>query len=599
MDNSTPIGTWYLLANTSRLELKINASGSGFTGTIANEGGPQEPVTHFHWDSHGRWLEFRRDGPGFFQWYRLCLTYGVVAGRFSHSTLADKPGLIAYAWHVTGWSPDWLDSGIVPRTWNIAINGAFQAVLRIDHDATGALQGRLKVYDNTSVVGAQEELENDLTAVSWNGTNLSFTRNGPGFTQQYTGTASGRFINGTFTHNGGAPARWTGARGEVLGFGLGSRLAHRADWQAAMRGRVVNLTEGMRLSGVGIPPVIVQDQGAVGLFTGGQFLPERDDDPNSWPPNYTLHRLQFSVSPGSRFDPANPPPPRVFNGYIARPTGAAPAGGFRAVVAVNGHGGSAELVMTSANPTYWYGDSAARRDLVVLAIDIGHRPKWNAGPIVHPAIVDAGYADSNWEEDGERAYSVRRAIDWLLSQPNIRQDRVFMFGLSLGGEITTITSGLDPRIAMAVPAGFSPDMHVMDVNGNHPCYQWDHANIHEYLDVSDWEALIAPRPLVVETGIQDGTFSPLHPPFSADKQVTRRARAAYGQQANHLIHYLHYDQHAFHVGGKNPTNGTRPKGILEAAVTAPTPPGSMSWQTDSTTTLRSPTLYDLMNQFLP
>ena len=32
-------------------------------------------------------------------------------------------------------------------------------------------------------------------------------------------------------------------------------------------------------------------------------------------------------------------------------------------------------------------------------------------------------------------------------------------------------------------------MHVMDLNGNHPCYLWDHADIHEYVDVSDWEAL--------------------------------------------------------------------------------------------------------------
>jgi hypothetical protein len=598
MDNSTPIGTWYLLANTSRLELTIRASGAGFAATIANEGGPQEAVSNFAWNAQDRWLEFRRDGPGFFQWYRICIAYGVMAGRFSHSTFANKPGLVAYAWHVTGWSPNWLDVGIVPRTWNLTINGVFDAVLRIDHDAAGALQGRLKVYDNSSVAGPQEELENDLVSIAWDGTHLSFVRNGPGFSQNYNGTANGRFISGTFTHNGGAPAPWNGVRGEVLGFGLGSRLAQRAAWQEATRARVVNLTEGMRIANAGIPAVNVQDQGQVSQFTGGAYPPERDDNPNNWPPNYSLHRLQFTVSPGSRFDPPNPPPPRVFTGYIARPTGPAPAAGFRAVVAVNGHGGSAQAVMTSAD-AHWYGDSAARRDLIVLAIDIGHRPHWNTGPIVHPPIVDAGYQDSNWEEDGERAFSVRRAIDWLAGQPNVRPNRIFMFGLSMGGEVTTITSGLDPRISMAVPAGFSPDMHIMDVNGNHPCYRWDHADIHEYLDVSDWEALIAPRPLVVETGLVDGTFSQFNPPFAADKQITRRARAAYGPDAGHLIHYLHYDHHAFHVGDKNPTNPGRPQGILAAAVTGPTASGNMTWQTDGSTVLRSPTLYDLMNQFLP
>jgi dienelactone hydrolase len=597
MDASTPVGTWYLSANGFRLELSIQAVVNGYAGTIKNEGGVPEPLDSITWDPAGRWLEFRRNGPGFFQWYRMCLTYGVMAGRFSHAAVAPKPALTAYANHVTGWSPNWLDADIVPRTWNLTINNNFKAVLRIDRDASNVLRGRLKVFDDSSQPGVQEELENDLTSITWDGTNLSFTRSA-GFVKIYNGQASGRFLNGTFTHNGGAPAAWSGVRGEVLGFGLGSRLPQRDAWQAATRARVVNLTEGMRLANVGIPAIIVTDQGPAGPFPGA-YPPQRDDDPNNWPANYTIHKLQFSVSPGSRFDPANPPAARVFDGFLATPTGPIPPGGFRPVVAVNGHSGSAQQIMTVSDEHFWYGESAARRDLMVLAIDIGHRPKWQAGPIVHPPIVDAGYADSNWEEDGERCFSVRRAIDWLLSQPNVRADRLFMAGLSLGGEVTTITSGLDPRIAMSIVAGFSPDMHVMDVYGNHPCYLWDHADIHEFLDVSDWEALTAPRPLVVETGKIDPTFSPSNPPYSADKQVTRRARAAYGPDAPKLIHYLHYDVHHFHVGALNPTNPGQPQGILAAAITDPIGPNDQTWQTDGTTNLRSPSLYHLMNEFLP
>jgi hypothetical protein len=597
MDPSTPSGTWYLRANASRLELTILLANNVLSGTVKNEGGAPEALDQITWNAASRWLEFRRNGPGFFQWYRICLTYGVMAGRFSHAAIPGKPALTGYAFHVTGWSPAWLDSGIVPRTWTMTINGSLDAVLRVDRDANGLLVGHLKIYDDSAMGGVQEELEDDLASVSWNGANLSFVRNGSGFTEAYSGTASGRFISGTFTHNGGAPLPWQGARGEVLGFGLGSRLPQRATWQANTRARVVNLTEGMRLANVGIPPIAVEHQGAVALFTGGGYPPERDDDPGSWPPNYTLQRLKFTVSPGSRFDPANPPPARVFYGYLATPTGAKPAGGFRAVVAVNGHNGSAQLLMTSSDEYMWYGDSAARRHLVVLAIDIGHRPKWG-GPIVHDEIKDAGYADSNWEEDGERAFSVRRAIDWLLAQPDVRADRVFMFGLSLGGEVTSIVSGLDPRVAMPFVCGFSPDMHVMDLNQNCRCYSWDHADIHEYLDVSDWEALIAPRPLLVETGQVDHTFSPRNPPFSADKQVTRRARAAYGPDAKKVVHYLHYDQHHFHVGAKNPTHPT-PQNILATAVIDAIAPGDQTWQTDGSTVIRSPSLYHLMNEFLP
>jgi len=597
MDASTPAGTWFLAANAFRLEMSIHAAGPGFVGTIKNEGGAAEPLDNITWDPASRWLEFRRNGPGFFQWYRICLTYGVMAGRFSHALAAAKPALTSYTSHVTGWSPDWLDSGIVPRTWNVTISNRYRAVLRIDRDSSNALIGRLKVFDDSATAGVQEELEDDLQSITWDGVHLTFTRSA-GFTQVYHGTVSGRFISGTFTHNGGPATPWNGARGEVLGFGLGSRLSQRDVWQTATRGRIVNLTEGMRLVNVGIPPVTVADLGPAGPFPGA-YPAERDDDPGSWPPAYTIRHLRFTVSPGSRFDPANPPPPRVFDGYLATPTGPVPPGGFRTLVAVNGHGGSAQQIMTASNDAYWYGESAARRDLMVLAVDIGHRPHWASGPIVHNPIVDAGYADSNWEEDGERTFSVRRAIDWLLGQTNARRDRLFMAGLSLGGEVTTITGGLDPRIGMAVVAGFSPDMNVMDVYGNHPCYRWDHADVHEYLDVSDWEALTAPRPLLVETGKLDGTFSARTPPFSGDKQLTRRARAAYGPDAAKLIHYLHYDVHHFHVGAANPTNPGRQQRIQAAAAIDPVVPGDQTWQTDGATTVRSPSLYHLMNEFLP
>ncbi|MBS2030640.1 MAG: hypothetical protein JST54_22240 [Deltaproteobacteria bacterium] len=593
METSTPVGTWYLVAQGERLELTIHPVASGFTGSIRPEGGAPEPVDAIQWDAGGCWLEFRRTGPAFVQWFRACVTEGVMAGRFSYATTSARPALTDFTEHVTGWSPEGLDTDIVPRTWNVTIEGTVQAVLRIDRDARGAVVGRLKVFADTSKpTPLCEELEEDLASIAWDGTHLAFTR----ANQTFRGTCHGRFIRGSFTTEEGASKPWSGARAQVLGFGLGSRLAQRDAWQQATRARIVNLTEGMRLAGASQPAVGVVDEGAVEPFRGG-YPPERDDAPNLWPPRYALRKLQFSVSPGSRFDPDSPPLPRVFSGLLATPTGPVPLGGFRAVVVVNGHGGSAQQVMTSSDPRYWYGDSAARRDLVVLAIDIGHRPRWDTPPIVHRAIVDHGYADSNWEEDGERAFSVRCAIDWLLSQPNVRKDRLFMMGHALGGEVTAIVSGLDPRVQMAVVAGFSSDLHVMDLKGNHPCYRWDHADIHEYLDVSDWQALIAPRLLVVETGIADGTCSARQPPFSADKQVTRRAREAYGPSAENVIHYLHSGASQFRVGGSNPSEPRRPEGVLAANVIAPRAPGDQSWQTDRSTSLRSPSVFHLLNQF--
>ena len=44
MDTSTPAGTWYLLANASRLELSIQFQNNTYSGTIRNEGGAAEPL---------------------------------------------------------------------------------------------------------------------------------------------------------------------------------------------------------------------------------------------------------------------------------------------------------------------------------------------------------------------------------------------------------------------------------------------------------------------------------------------------------------------------------------------------------------------------
>ena len=65
-------------------------------------------------------------------------------------------------------------------------------------------------------------------------------------------------------------------------------------------------------------------------------------------------------------------------------------------------------------------------------------------------------------------------------------------------------------------------------HGNHPCWRWLNADVREYVDTSDFYALTAPRPLIVETGKVDFTFSQFPQPFASDKQVLRRSRIAYG-----------------------------------------------------------------------
>jgi hypothetical protein len=180
---------------------------------------------------------------------------------------------------------------------------------------------------------------------------------------------------------------------------------------------------------------------------------------------------------------------------------------------------------------------------------------------------------------------------------------------------------------MVVAQGFSPDLGVQSFHGlqntngirvdGHLCWQWRNADLREYVDFSDFQAMIAPRPLVVGTGTNDTTFSMDHTnPFKADKQVVRRARKAYAGIEDEIIHYLftnHFQVnaagvfHHYHVGGFrrgdcNPVRFWR-TAITEIQLPIQAP-NALAWQTDSSTLLveaanPNNTLFDHIQSLFP
>jgi hypothetical protein len=215
----------------------------------------------------------------------------------------------------------------------------------------------------------------------------------------------------------------------------------------------------------------------------------------------------------------------------------------------------------------------------------------------HPAIKAEDF-DSDWEEVGERTWDVMRALEYLLTLPQVDESAVMVTGLSMGAETSTIAMALDLRFALGLPAGFSPDLDVEYHHNNHPCWLWTHANIREYIDTSDLHALTAPRPLIIQTGKLDPCYSDFSPPFAADKQTLRRSRAAYAHDVANLVHYLHYDAHRYHVGDFDPANPDAERGVHVPTTNEPDRPFSLDWQTDATTTLFAPTLFDAIDKLL-
>ncbi len=602
-----PIGTWYLNGAGKHFTVVIRkgTDAGTFAGTVATQGEGPQTLDQVTWDRSARRLEFRRAGKGWWQWHRGSLVEGVFVGRYSHSDKKDgRPAWPAdYRQHVTGWNQDHLDRDIVPRVWELLVNDEYRARLRIDRAPAGkGFIGRFKVYATVRGASRGEEAEHDLDVTKWDGTNLEFTRHTADWQQTYTGKVAGRGLSGTFTHSGAKGAfSWRGQRAEVLGHGLaGKTAAQRQAWQERTRrqlyhlmmaGNPAPLTRNVTILRENLPPV-----------RSKKLPPDRDDNPERWPQNYRRSELQLDYTLPNPY--GGPAIARRVHAYLAVPAGKEARPAPRpAVLAVNGHGGSAWQMLDPDNVYFWYGDAFARRGYVVLAVDVSHRPPQDRGGLyggggrgddpahgngAHPAVRSAGF-DSDWEEDGERAWDAMRGLDYLLSRPEVDAKRVLVTGLSMGGEVSTIVGGLDPRLAMSLPAGYSPDLGIMLYHGNCPCWRWRHADLREYVDVSDFYALTAPRPLLIQTGKRDDTFSAFRSPFAADKQVVRRARAAYG--AGPLVHYLHYDAHHWHAGDVNPTRATE-RGVRSPALGEPARPGLLDWQLDARTASTAATLFD-------
>lgn len=612
-DTSSPAGRWYVLAGNQRMTFRFEQQGLTYLGTrLDDQNKPVEQFDNVTWNAITRTLEFRRTNGSTWQWYRGRIVEGVLKMRYASSTTApSKPtDWMAYKWHVTGWNHEYLTPALTPQVFDLqVVQTGIRARLRIDRSthAPSGFEGRLKAY--AVYESCDEKLEEDFAIERWNGTSIRFTVKG----QTYDGTVSGRTIAGTLQQAGVPTYQWKGARAEVLGYGFAGKTAEeRQRWQTRMRKQLYHLA----LSGN--PPALTSEV----RETRNQMSPllgvpdkKRDDNAPAYPQTYSLTELSF------RWTLPNPnggaPLERVGHGYLAKPTIGARGGGrdkakYPLALVVNGHTGSAWQAFDPSSQLFWYGDSFARQGYIVLAIDISHRPKQDRirygavksevlgydggyeqgddpahGNVVKPSIkpnlppVNAQdpplYTD--WEEDGERTWDAMRALDYALSRPDVDASRVVVTGLSMGGEISSYIAALDPRVTVGISAGFSPDLNVLKYNFSHGCWNWSYADIREYLDASDLFALVAPRPLIIETGKLDPIYACSPAFFAGDKQVARRARAAYGADSRYLLHYLHNDGHYFRVGDLN-----GPEAWLRVPTRiAPTGFGDTTWQTDSTT----------------
>ncbi|MAG35934.1 MAG: acetylxylan esterase [Dehalococcoidia bacterium] len=220
-----------------------------------------------------------------------------------------------------------------------------------------------------------------------------------------------------------------------------------------------------------------------------------------------------------------------------------PAARLPAVLALHGHGGrwgkgqvagdeeEHEVVREHiASYNYDYGRQFARRGYVVLCPDarvFGERAKgwWS------PSDPVRGYdpCDRTGNQAAILGFSLlaltvwddRRGIDYLQSRPDVDPERIGVAGLSLGGTRTTYVSTLDDRPQATVISGYLNTFRAFAFDQGF-CGSQYVPGLVRWAELPDITALIAPRPLLIEAGIQDDIF-----PIEASREAHQTLERAY------------------------------------------------------------------------
>lgn len=130
----------------------------------------------------------------------------------------------------------------------------------------------------------------------------------------------------------------------------------------------------------------------------------------------------------------------------------------------------------------------------------------------------AGYTPA-----GVECWNGVRAIDYLVSRPDVDADKIGVTGISGGGAATFWIACADDRVKVAVPVSGMSDLesYVMNkvVNGHCDCmflhntYQWDWTTI---------AALVAPRPMLFANSDNDKIF-----PMDGNRRIIAKLRTLY------------------------------------------------------------------------
>jgi len=226
-----------------------------------------------------------------------------------------------------------------------------------------------------------------------------------------------------------------------------------------------------------------------------------------------------------------------------------PAG--TAVLAVHGHGPGKEMICGLTGPEQdHYALQLVRMGHVVLAPDLrcfGERqdPQWD--PSRHKYDCDWNLVAATMADTvplAQNLWDLHRSIDVLEGHPLVDPARIAVVGFSYGATMSLFCAATDPRVRAAVLSGYLSSWRTAHTVPWNMCGSQVLPGQLGRLEHLDLAALVAPRPLLVETGTEDILF-----PADTARETVRRLREVYralGADPDLVVHDVFEGDHRWH-----------------------------------------------------
>jgi dienelactone hydrolase len=225
-----------------------------------------------------------------------------------------------------------------------------------------------------------------------------------------------------------------------------------------------------------------------------------------------------------------------------------------AVLAIHGHGAGKSLVcgLADGGPGDDYAHQLALAGHVVLAPDLrafGERSDW---------MPDDKY-ECDWNlvcatmagvvPLARNLWDLHRALDVLVAHPLVDPARVAAAGLSYGGTCTLFLAALDARVRVAIVSGYLSSWRAAHTIPWNMCGSQVMPGQLGDLEHLDLAALVAPRPLLVESGTDDLIF-----PVASARATVAALRTIYAQLGapdDAVVHDVFEGEHRWHGAATN------------------------------------------------